>query len=131
MQNPIQNLDKALLFSRNQVFCLKIWKVWRAPTTPQFSIFAETLHTFLTYQCLQKGLVSALSFFTFFLVTQDLNKIKRSQTPFCRYLYLIFVSALLNLYYQIIEKLVSKNQFHINHASHLNESFPKLAQRIS
>ena len=28
-----------LLFSRNQVFCLKIWKIWRAPTTLQFNIF--------------------------------------------------------------------------------------------
>ena len=27
--------------------------------------------------------------------------------------------VLLNYYYQIIEKLVSKNQFQINHASHL------------
>ena len=26
-------------FSRNQVFCLKIWKLWRAPTALQFSIF--------------------------------------------------------------------------------------------
>ena len=31
-----KNLDKALLFSRNHVFCLKIWKFWRAPTTLQF-----------------------------------------------------------------------------------------------
>ena len=29
--------------------------VW-APTTLQFNIFAETIHTFPTYQCLQKGL---------------------------------------------------------------------------
>ena len=28
--------------------------VW-APTTLQFNIFAETIHTFPTYQCLQKG----------------------------------------------------------------------------
>ena len=26
MQNPIKNVDKALLFSRNQVFCMKNWK---------------------------------------------------------------------------------------------------------
>ena len=36
---PYKNLDKALLFSRNQVFCLKIWKLWRAPTILQFNIF--------------------------------------------------------------------------------------------
>ena len=36
---PYKNLDKALLFLRNQVFCLKIWKLWRAPTILQFNIF--------------------------------------------------------------------------------------------
>ena len=25
---PYKNLNKTLLFSRNQVFCLKIWKLW-------------------------------------------------------------------------------------------------------
>ena len=40
MQNPHKNLDKALLFSRNQVFCLKNWKLWRAPTTLEFNIFS-------------------------------------------------------------------------------------------
>ena len=39
MQNSIQNLDKALLFSRNQVFCLKIWKLWQVPTTIEFNNF--------------------------------------------------------------------------------------------
>ena len=33
MQNPIKNLDKALLFWRNQVFCLKNW---RAQTAIEF-----------------------------------------------------------------------------------------------
>ena len=36
---PCKNLDKALLFLRNQVFCLKIWKYWRTPTILQFNIF--------------------------------------------------------------------------------------------
>ena len=36
---PHKILDKILLFSRNQVFCLKIWKIWRAPATLQFNIF--------------------------------------------------------------------------------------------
>ena len=31
MQNLMQNLDKAL-FLKNQTFCLKNWKRWRAPT---------------------------------------------------------------------------------------------------
>ena len=33
------NLDKALLFLRNQVICLKNWKLWQAPTTIKFNIF--------------------------------------------------------------------------------------------
>ena len=36
---PLRKLDKALLFSRNQVLCLKIWKLWRAPTTLEFHDF--------------------------------------------------------------------------------------------
>ena len=54
-KTPYNNLDKALLFSRKQVFCLKIWKFWRAPTTLSLIFFAETSHTFPTCQCLQKG----------------------------------------------------------------------------
>ena len=30
------NLDKALLFLRNQAICLKNWKLWRAPTATKF-----------------------------------------------------------------------------------------------
>ena len=30
--NLEQNLDKAPLFSRNELFCLKNWKRWRTPT---------------------------------------------------------------------------------------------------
>ena len=32
------NLDKALLFLRSQVICLKNWKLWRAPTTVESNI---------------------------------------------------------------------------------------------
>ena len=35
---PYKNLDKALLFSKIQVFYLKNWKLWRAPTI-EFNIF--------------------------------------------------------------------------------------------
>ena len=34
---------------------------------------------------IKKDLVSIHSFFTFLLITQDLNKIKKSHTPFCRH----------------------------------------------
>ena len=39
MQDPIPYLDKALLFPGNQVFCLKSWKLWRAPTVIEFNYF--------------------------------------------------------------------------------------------
>ena len=54
---PYKNLDKALLFSRDQVFCLKIWKIRRAPTTLRLSISCWKF-AHLTYQCLQKGVWS-------------------------------------------------------------------------
>ena len=42
MQNTLQKFKKpgiALLFSRNQVFCMKIGKLCRAPTILQFKVF--------------------------------------------------------------------------------------------
>ena len=33
------NLDKALFFPRNQVICLKNWKLWQAPTNMKINIF--------------------------------------------------------------------------------------------
>ena len=36
---PYKILDKALLFSINQVFCLKNWKFWRAPNAIDFDNF--------------------------------------------------------------------------------------------
>ena len=66
---------------------------------PKCSIFfADTSHTFPTYQCLQKDalfcldvelfakikkdLVPTHSLFTVLLIIQDLIKIKKSRTPF-------------------------------------------------
>ena len=34
---PYKNVGKALLFLRNQVFYLKNWKLWQAPTTIDFN----------------------------------------------------------------------------------------------
>ena len=62
MQNPIQKLDKALLFSRNQVFCLKNRKFERAPTPIKLIFFVEILHTFPTHQCLKKGFQDFFNF---------------------------------------------------------------------
>ena len=102
---PYKDLDKTLLFLRNQVFCLKIWKLWQASTVLQFNIFCwnfahlfylllskkRCVGFFLFYLDLElsakikKGLVSTHSFFTLLLITQDLNKIKKSHTGFCRH----------------------------------------------
>ena len=105
MQNAMQNLDKALLFSRNQVFCLKNWKLWRAPTTINFNNFCwnfahvpylpistEGCVEFFLF-CLElelfvkikKDLVSTYSQKPGLSITQYLNKVKKSQTPFCRH----------------------------------------------
>ena len=35
--------DKALSFSRNQVFCLKNWKFWQAPMTMEFKSSKQNL----------------------------------------------------------------------------------------
>ena len=91
---PHKNLDKALFFLRNQVFCLKIW---RAPTILQFNVFCWNFaHVFYLplskkvcggfflfyldlelFAKIKKDLVSTHSFFTLLLITQDLNKIKK------------------------------------------------------
>ena len=55
MQNPIQDLGKTLLFSRNQVFCLEIENFDELQLPYSAISFAEIAHRFPTYQCLQKG----------------------------------------------------------------------------
>ena len=99
MQNPIQKfrqrsivLEKSGILSEN----LKTLRSCDYPTVQYF--FAETLFVFCTYQCLQKGVrdffyfAEILSYlqkikkiwflhthflFTFLLITQDLNKMKK------------------------------------------------------
>ena len=44
MQNSTQT-DKALLFLTNQVFCVKMWKLWRTPTNLELNIFLLKLRT--------------------------------------------------------------------------------------
>ena len=101
MQNPIKKLDKALLFSRNQIFCLKVWKLRQAPTPLDLNIFCWDLaHVsylpmstkgcsgfFILFRswviCKNlKDLVSTHLSFTFLLITPDLNKIENSEHPF-------------------------------------------------
>ena len=96
MQNAIQIFrQSSIVFEKPGILSknLKTLTSSNYPTVQYF--FAETSHTFSTYQCLQKGvwdflfyldlelfekvkkdLVSTHSFFTLLLITQDLNKIK-------------------------------------------------------
>ena len=94
---PYKNLDKALLFWRNQVLCLKNWKLWWAPTTIDFNNFCWNF-THVSYLpvstkecsrffkfCLEvelfaktkKDLISTHSQKPGLSITQDLNKIKK------------------------------------------------------
>ena len=97
MQNTMQKFRQNSIVLRNQVFCLKIWKFWRAPTNLQFSIFcwnfAQIFYLPLsTKGCVRlflfsldlefseknrKDLVSTHSFSTLLLITQDLISGKR------------------------------------------------------
>ena len=39
MQNPIPKLRQTSIISKKPGFCLKIWKLWRAPTTTELNVF--------------------------------------------------------------------------------------------
>ena len=101
---PYKNLGKALLFSKNQVFCPKIWKLWHI-TYPivQYLLLKLRAH-FLLINVYKKacgiflfflGLGLSLTikktwflntgFFAILLINRDLNKIQKSRTPFCRH----------------------------------------------
>ena len=94
---PCKNLDKALFFWETRYFVWKFENFDELQLSYSSIFFAETLHTFSTYQCLQKGvsaffkfhldlesfaknkkdLLSTHSFSTLLLITQDLNNIKK------------------------------------------------------
>ena len=98
MQNPMQKFrQSSIAFEKPGIFSENLKKFWRAPTTVQFNIFSWNFArvSYLptsTKLCLgfflfcldlellakiKKDLVSMHSFFTFLLITQDLNKIKK------------------------------------------------------
>ena len=68
MQNPMLNLVKAYLFLRNQVICLKSWKLWRAPTYVEFNIFCSNFVHVSVLPMSTKGWVGFLKFCLDFLV---------------------------------------------------------------
>ena len=69
------NLNKALLFSRNQIFCLKIWKLWQAPTTLQLNIFCWNF-AYVSY--LPPSTKECLRFFLFCLDLELFVKITKT-----------------------------------------------------
>ena len=67
------NLEKTLLFPRNQVICLKCWKLWRAPATVEFNIFCWN---FLHVSYLKMSTKVCSEFFLFCL---DLDFLKKCE----------------------------------------------------
>ena len=72
-QIPYKTLDKALLFLRNQVFCLKNWKLWRTTTTLEFNFFCWNF-AHLSY--LPMSTKGCSGFFKFFLDLELVAKIE-------------------------------------------------------
>ena len=73
MWNPYRNLDKALLLSRNQVFCLTDGKLWRAPTILQLNIFCWNF-AHVSYLPISTNGCSGLFFFSLDLELFEKNK---------------------------------------------------------
>ena len=96
------NLGEALLFPRNQVICLKNWKLFRTPTTSPFKNFCWNFTHVSVLHMSTKGCVEFFSFclylkllinlfsvsvqkpglFWFWQITQVLIKIKNPSHPF-------------------------------------------------
>ena len=86
---PHRNLDKALLFLRNQAFFLKIWKLWRAPTILQFNI---SCWNFAHVSCLPLSKKGCVWFFLFHLDLELFAEIKKNP---CFYI-LVFYTFIKN-----------------------------------
>ena len=65
------NLDRALLFPRNQAISLKNWKLWRASTTTKFNIFCWK---FAHVSCLTMSIKSVWDFFFILFRSWVINK---------------------------------------------------------
>ena len=84
------------MFSRNQVFCLKNWNFWRAPTTLEFNLF---LLNFCTRFLRNNAYVFKWVFGIFFLYCLDLEwllKIKKDlvSTHSQKQVFYIFINIL-------------------------------------
>ena len=66
-------LDKALLFARNQVICLKIWKLWRIPTIIKFIIFCWNVAHVSYLTMSTKGCSKYLYFFRSWVIKKNVK----------------------------------------------------------
>ena len=111
VQNSKQKFRQSSIVFEKPRILPENWKLWRAPTTVGLNTcywdFAHISHLSMSTKtcsgfiliCLdlelfakiKKDMVSTNSqkpvFFTFLLITQDLNKAKKSRTPFSRHCY--------------------------------------------
>ena len=78
------NLDKALLFPRNQAIRLKNGKIWRVPATTKFNIFCSYFAHFFYLTLPTKGcsVIFLILFRSWVMnksikITQNLNKFKK------------------------------------------------------
>ena len=86
---PYKNLDKALLFSRNYILSLKIWKPWRASTTLQFNTFCWNFAHVFYLPMSTKG---CAGFLLFCLDLKLFAKIKKVVSAFCTLIFYIFIN---------------------------------------
>ena len=93
------------MFSRNQVFCLKIWKLWRAPTTLQFNIFCWN---FVHVSYLPMSTKECEGFILFWLDLELFAKIKKTCFLHTRFLY--FYNSRLS---KIQVKIIYMFYFHV------------------
>ena len=67
------NLDKALLFPRDQAIWLKNGKLWRASTTTKFNIFSWNFAQVFYLQGLQKGVRVFLILFRSWVINKNVK----------------------------------------------------------
>ena len=105
MQNTVQNFRQSSIVFEKPGILSENFKILTSSNYPAVQYFLLKLRTrflltnvykrvceiFLFYldvelfAKIKKDLVSTHSFFTFLLITQDLNKVKKSHIPFCRH----------------------------------------------
>ena len=96
MQNPIEKFRQSSDVFEKPGSLSQSLKTLTSSNYPTVQYFLLKLCTCLlltnvykrvcgTFVKIKKDLVSTHSFFTLLLITQDLNKIKKSHKPFCRH----------------------------------------------